>query len=63
MQPKWGAPVKVHVDISSDGEEVTLSSPRFFGAMTEEYIPDSARVIPCNAHMALVYRDKVHFRC
>ena len=60
MQPKWGAPIKVHVTLSSDGEEVMLTPPQFFGALTEEYIPDSARLLPVLAHMALV-RPLTHF--
>lgn len=60
-QPKWGGKVVAHFPLTSDGEEVTLGAPRFYGIATEEYIPEYHHANNCSARIAMVFHDKTHF--
>ena len=61
VQLKWGGKVKAKFALTSDGEEITMGAPHFFGQMTEEYIPDSVKQIVCSARISEVYKDRTHF--
>ena len=55
--PKWGGKVEAAFDVDSDGDEVTVQSPNFFGEGSEQYFPDNYRATVPSAGIAQVYTD------
>ncbi len=60
-QLKWGGKIKAKFSLTSDGEEVTVGAPHFFGQMSEEYIPESVKTMVCSSRISEVYKDRTHF--
>ncbi|MEI6235069.1 MAG: hypothetical protein WCT04_18585 [Planctomycetota bacterium] len=60
-QLKWGGKIKAKFSLISDGEDVTLGVPHYFGQMSEEYFPDSTKQTVCSARISQVYRDRTNF--
>src|SRR5262249_15595371 len=60
-QPKWGRTVNAKFTLTSDGEEITISPPKFIGQMSEEYVPELGKALNCTGRYSMVYKDKTRF--
>jgi hypothetical protein len=57
--PKWGGEITARFDVQSDGAEVTMSPPAFYGIGSEEYFPEHYRVNGVFAHIGQIWIDNM----
>jgi hypothetical protein len=55
---KWGGPIEARIAVDSDGRNITVSPPAFFGAAGEEYLPSDWQKIPCHGSLSVVRRER-----
>jgi hypothetical protein len=58
-KPQWGGEVTSKFDLSSDGQEVTVSPPSFIGGGSETYYPENYRAVPVTVTATQVYVDRM----